>query len=117
MELANNIDSGIHSSDVENNSFNESKLLVKLHDPISLPSQLVVLDLETIPKEGHEATSSRLPDLKCRNETLSGLPDFKYINDGVLINQHLATSVMYQRIMELLRCQKCKDPLKELGLV
>ena len=50
-ELANNMDSGVHSSDGEINSFNESKELMKLHDPISLPSEVVILDLETVPKE------------------------------------------------------------------
>ena len=61
MELVHNMDSDVHSSDGEINmnssvcssdgevnSFNESKDLVKLHDPISLPSQLVILDLETV---------------------------------------------------------------------
>ena len=120
MELVHNMDSGVHSSDGEINinssvcssdwevnSFNESKELVKLHDPISLPSQLVILDLETVPKEWYKDTSSRFPDLKYSKE----------ISRGVLMNQHLATSVIYAKMMELQESQRCKDPLKELGLV
>ena len=106
------MDSGVHSSDGEINSFNESKELLDSYYPISIPLQMVILDLQTVPKEGHKEISSRLPDLKGTNETLGGLPDFKCISDGELINQHLATSLIYGKIMELLRCQRCKDPLK-----
>ena len=74
VELANNIDSGVHFSDGDINSFNESKELENLLDPVSLTSQLVILNLETIPKEKYRDTSSKLPDLKCSNETLGGLP-------------------------------------------
>ena len=102
-----NMNSSVCSSDGEVNSFNESKELVKLHDPISLPSQLVILDLETVPKEWYKDTSSRLPDFKYSKET----------SCGVLMNQHLATSVIYAKTMELQGSQRCKDPLKELGLV
>ena len=104
MELVHNMDSGVHSSDGEINmnssicssdgevnSFNESKKLVKLHDPISLPSQLVILDLETVPKEWYRDTSSRFPHFKYSKET----------SCGVLMNQHLATSLVYAKVVEL----------------
>ena len=120
MELVHNMDSGVHSSDGEINmnigvcstdgevnSFNESKELVKLHDPISLPSQLVILDLESVPKEWYKDISSGLPDFKYSKET----------SCGVLINQHLATSLVYAKMVELQGSQRCKNPLKELGLV
>ena len=120
MELVHNMDSGVHSSDREINmnssvcssdgevnSINESKELVKLHDPISLPSMLVTLDLETVPKEWYKDTSSGFPDFKYSKET----------SCGVLMNQHLATSLVYAKMIELQGSQRCKDPLKELGLV
>ena len=47
-----NMNSSICSSDGEVNFCNESKELVKLRDPISLPSQLVILDLETVLRNG-----------------------------------------------------------------
>ena len=116
-ELANDVDSGVHSSNGEINSFNESKELVRLYDPTSLLSQLVILDLETVPKEWDKGTSSRFPDFKCSKETSCKLLDFKCIKDGVLINKHLTTSLAYRRIMELLMSQGCKNPLKGSGLV
>ena len=116
-EFPNEADSGVHSSNVEINSLNELKELAKLHELISLSSELVILDLESVPKEWDKGTSYRFPDLKCSKETSGGLLDFKCIKDGVLINQHLANSLTYRKIMELLMSQRCKDPLKELGLV
>ena len=114
VELANNMDSSVHFSDGEINSFSESKELVNLHNPTSLSSQLVILDPDIFPEELFKDINSHFQRMD--KETLSRLLDLKHINDKLLNDQHFATSLIY-RIMVLLRYQGCKNPLKGLGLV
>ena len=114
-------DSGIHSSDGELDSFSEVKELEKVWEPISLSSQLVMLDPETVLQELHKNVNSLFQNRNKENSLMDhGIPDFKSTAEEVLMNQHLATSPIYGRIlleMELLRSQRCKNPLKGSGLV
>ena len=114
-------DSGIHSSDGELDSFSEFKELIKVWEPISLSSQLVMLDPETVLQELHKDVNSFFQNRDKENSLIDyGIPDFKSTAEEVLMNQHLATSPIYGRIlweMELLRSQRCKNPLKGSGLV
>ena len=115
--LALSIDSGIHASDGEADSFNE---LMSLHDPISSSSSLVILDPETVLQELCKDINSLF---QARNNSSSAdyrMPDIQGIVEEASRNQCLATSLYWGRIlfeMELLRSQRCKNPLKGSGLV
>ena len=116
-ELVHNMDSGIHASDREADSFNE---LMSMHNPMSSSSPLVILNPETVLQGLHEDINS-LFQTRNRNSLGShGIPNIQCTLEEVSINQCLATSLVWGRIlfnMELLRAQRCKDPLKGSGLV
>ena len=116
-ELVHNMDSGIHASDGEADSFNE---LMSMHDPMLSSSPLVVLNPETVLQGLHKDINSLF---QTRNRNLlrsHGIPNIKCTLEEVSMDQYLAASLVWGRIlfnMELLRSQRCKDPLKGSGLV
>ena len=116
-ELVHNMDSGIHASDGEADSFNE---LMSIHDPMLSSSPLVILNPETVLQGLHEDINS-LFQTRNRNSLGShGIPNIQCTLEEVSMNQCLATSLVWGRIlfnMELLRSQRCKNPLKGSGLV
>ena len=116
-ELVHNMDSGIHASDGETDSFNE---LMSMHGPILSSSPLVILNPETVLQGIHEDINS-LFQTRNRNSLGShGIPNIQCtLVEEVLMDQCLAASLVWGRIlfMELLRSQRCKDPLKGSGLV
>ena len=116
-ELVHNMDSGIHASDGEADSFNE---LLSMHDPMLSSSPLVILNPETVLQGLHEDINS-LFQTRNRNSSGSyGIPNIQCTLEEVSMNQCLATSLVWGRIlfnMELLRSQRCKNPLKGSGLV
>ena len=116
-KLVHNMDSGIHANDREADSFNE---LMGRHDPMLSSSPLVILNPETVLQGLHEDINS-LFQTRNRNSLGShGIPNIQCILEEVSMNQCLATSLVWGRIlfnMELLRSQRCKNPLKGSGLV
>ena len=116
-ELVHNMDSGIHASDGEADSFNE---LMSMHDPMLSSSPLVILNPETVLQGLHEDINS-LFQTRNRNSLGSlGIPNIQCALGEVSMNQCLATSLVWGRIlfnMELLRSQRCENPLKGSGLV
>ena len=117
-ELVHNMDSGIHASDGEVDSFNE---LMSMHDPMLSSSPLVILNPETVLQGLHKDINSLF---QTRNRNLlgsHGIPNIQCtLVEEVSIDQCLAASLIWGRIlfnMELLRSQRCKDPLKGSGLV
>ena len=116
-DLVHNIDSGIHASAGEANSFNE---LMSMHDPMLSSSPLVMLNPETVLQGLHEDINL-LFQTRNRNSLEShGIPNILCTLEEVSMDQCLATSLVWGRIlfnMELLRSQRCKDPLKGSGLV
>ena len=117
-ELVHNTDSGIHVSDGEADSFNE---LMSMHDPMLSSSPLVVLHPETVLQGLHKYINSLF---QTRNRNLlgsHGIPNIQCtLVEEVSIDQCLAASLVWGRIlfnMELLRSQRCEDPLKGSGLV
>ena len=117
-ELVHNMDSGIHASDGEADSFNE---LMSMPGPILSSSPLVILNPETVLQGLHEDINS-LFQTRNRNSLGShGIPNIQCtLVEEVLMDQCLAASLVWGRIlfqMELLRSQRCKDPLKGSGLV
>ena len=117
-ELVHNMDSGIHASDGEVDSFNE---LMSMHDPMLSSSPLVILNPKTVLQGLHKDINSLF---QTRNRNLlgsHGIPNIQCtLVEEVSIDQCLAASLIWGRIlfnMELLRSQRCKDPLKGSGLV
>ena len=112
-ELVHNMDSGIHASDGEADSFNE---LMNMNGPILSSSPLVILNPETVLQDINSLFQTRN-----RNSLGShGIPNIQCTLEEVSMNQCLATSLVWGRIlfnMELLRSQRCKNPLKGSGLV
>ena len=112
-ELVHNMDSGIHASDGEADSFNE---LMSMHDPMLSSSQLAILNPETVIQDINSLFQTRN-----RNSLGShGIPNIQCTLEEVSMDQCLAASLVWGRIlfnMELLRSQRCKDPLKGSGLV
>ena len=112
-ELVHNMDSGIHASDGEADSFNE---LMNMNGPILSSSPLVILNPETVLLDINSLFQTRN-----RNSLGShGIPNIQCTLEEVSMNQCLATSLGWGRIlfnMELLRSQRCKNPLKGSGLV
>ena len=116
-ELVHNMDSGIHASDREADSFNE---LMSMHDPMLSSSPLVILNPETVLQGLHEDINSLLQTRNRNSLGSHGIPNIQCTLEEVSINQCLATSLVWGRIlfnMELLRSQRCKNPLKGSGLV
>ena len=111
-ELVHNMDSGIHDSDGEADSFNE---LMSMHDAMLSSSPLVILNPETVLQGLHKDINS-LFQIRNRNSLGShGIPNIQCTLEEVSMDQCLATSLVWGRIlfnMELLRSQRCKDPLK-----
>ena len=116
-ELLHSRDSGIHASAGEANSFNE---LMSMHDPMLSSSPLVMLNPETV-LQGLYEDINLLFQTRNRNSLGShGIPNILCTLEEVSMDQCLATSLVWGRIlfnMELLRSQRCKDPLKGSGLV
>ena len=116
-ELVHNTDSGIHVSDGEADSFNE---LMSMHDPMLSSSPLVILNPETVLQGLHKDINS-LFQTRNRNSLGShGIPNIQCTLEEVSRDQCLAASLVWGRILfnrELLRSQRCKDPLKGSGLV
>ena len=116
-ELLHSRDSGIHASAGEANSFNE---IMSMHDPMLSSSPLVMLNPETVLQGLHEDINL-LFQTRNRNSLGShGIPNIQCTLEEVSMDQCLATSLVWGRIlfnMELLRSQRCKDPLKGSGLV
>ena len=116
-ELVCNMDSGIHASAGEANSFNE---LMSMHGPMLSSSPLVILNPETVLQGLHEDINLLF---QTRNRNSLGsheIPNIQCSLEEVSIDQCLATSLVWGRIlfnMELLRSQRCKDSLKGSGLV
>ena len=102
-DLVHNMDSGIHASDGEADSFNE---LMSMHDPMLSSSPLVILNPATVLQGLHEDINS-LFQTRNRNSLGShGIPNIQCILEEVSMNQCLATSLVWGRIlfnMELLR--------------
>ena len=116
-ELVHNMDSGIHASDGEADSFNE---LISMHDPMLSSSPLVILNPETVLQGLHEDINSLFQTRNRNSSGSHGIPNIQCTLEEVSMNQCLATSLVWGRIlfnMELLRSQRCKDPLKGSGLV
>ena len=115
-ELLHSRDSGIHASAGEADSFNE---LMSMRDPMLSSSPLVVLNPETVLQGLHEDINL-LFQTRNRNSLGShGIPNIQCTLEEVSMDQCLATSLVWGRIlfnMELLRSQRCKDPLKGSGL-
>ena len=112
-ESVHNMDSGIHASDGEADSFNE---LMNMNGSILSSSPLVILNPETVLQDINSLFQTRN-----RNSLGShGIPNIQCTLEEVSMNQCLATSLVWGRIlfnMELLRSQRCKNPLKGSGLV
>ena len=116
-ELVHNMDSGIHASDGEADSFNE---LMSMHDPMLSSSPLVILDPETVLQGLHKDINSLFQTRNSNSLRSHGIPNILCTLEEVSMDQCLAASLLWGRIlfnMELLRSQKCKDPLKGSGLV
>ena len=116
-ELVHNMDSGIHASDGEGDSFNE---LMGMHDPMLSSSPLVILNPETVLQELHKDIISLFQNRNIYNSTDHGIPNIQCIVEEESMNQCLANSLFWGRIlfdMELLRSRRCKNPLKGSGLV
>ena len=116
-ELVHNMDSGIHASDEEADSFNE---LMSMHNPMLSSSPLVILNPEIVLQGLHKDINS-LFQTRNRNSVGShGIPNIQCTLAEVSMDQCLAASLVLGRILfnrELLRSQRCKDPLKGSGLV
>ena len=116
-ELVHNMDSGIHASDERADSFNE---LMSMHNPMLSSSPLVILNPETVLQGLHRDINS-LFQTRNRNSVGSyGIPNIQCTLAEVSMDQCLAASLVWRRILfnrELLRSQRCKDPLKGSGLV
>ena len=116
-ELVHNMDSGIHASDGEADSFNE---LMSMHDPMLLSSPLVILNPEIVLQGLHKDINSLFQIRNMNSSEDHGIPNIQCTLEEVSRNQCLATSLFWGRIlfnMELLRSQRCKDPLKRSGLI
>ena len=116
-ELVYSMDSGIHASDREADSFNE---LMSRFDPMLSSSPPVIMNPETVLQGLHKDINS-LFQTRNRNSLGShGSPNIQCTLEELSMDQCLATSLVWGRIlfnMELLRSQRCKDPLKGSGLV
>ena len=111
------MDSGIHAGNGEANSFNE---LISMHDPMLSSSPLVILNPETVLQGLHEDLNSLFQTRNRNSLGSEGIPNIQYTLEEISMDQCLATSLVLGRIlfnMELLRSQRCKDPLKGSGLV
>ena len=116
-KLVHNMDSGIHASDGEADSFNE---LTSMHDPMLSSSPLVILNPETVLQGLYEDINSLFQSRNRNSLGSHGIPNIQCALEEVSMNQCLATSLVWGRIlfnMELLRSQRCKNPLKGSGLV
>ena len=116
-ELVHNMDSGIHASDGEADSFNE---LMSMHDPMLSSSPLVILNPEIVLQGLHKDINSLFQIRNTNSSEDRGIPNIQCTLEEVSRNQCLATSLFWGRIlfeMELLRSQRCKNPLKGSGLV
>ena len=111
-------DSGIHASDGETDSINE---LMSLYAPISSSLPLVILDPEIVLKELHKDINSLFQNRKKHNSSGDhGILNIQCTLEEVSMNQCLATSLIWARVlfeMELLRSERCKNPLKGSGQV
>ena len=116
-ELVHNMDSGIHAGNGEANSFNE---LMSMHDPMLSSPPLVILNPETVLQGLHEDLNSLFQTRNRNSLESDGIPNIQCTLEEVSMDQCLAMSLVWARIlfnMELLRSQRCKDPLKGSGLV
>ena len=116
-ELVHNMDSGIHAGDGEADSFNE---LMSVHDPMLSSSPLVILSPEIVLQGLHKDINSLFQIRNTNSSEDHGIPNIQCSLEEVSRNQCLATSLFWGRIlfeMELLRSQRCKNPLKGSGLV
>ena len=116
-ELVHNMDSGIHASDWEADSFNE---LMSMHNPMLSSSPLVILNPETVLQGLHKDINSLVQTRNRDSLGSHGIPNIQCTLEEVSMDQCLAASLVWGRIlfnMELLRSQGCKDPLKGSRLV
>ena len=116
-ELVHNMDSGIHASDGKANSFNE---LMSMHDPMLSSSPLVILNPEIVLQGLHKDINSLFQIRNTNSSEDHGIPNIQCTLEEVSRNQCLTTSLFWGRVlfeMELLRSERCKNPLKGSGLV
>ena len=91
-----------------------------MHDHMLSSSPLVILNPETVLQGLHEDLNSLFQTRNSNSLGSDGIPNIQCTLEEVSMDQCLATSLVWGRRlfnMELLRSQRCKDPLKGSGLV